>query len=174
MRRSSRLSGGPPSPDHLVAAGRGADAYGVGVPTQDPGGRQRFAAYGLVVDERRRVLLVRASATANVPGVWYPPGGGVEYGEHPEQAVLRELREETGYVGRVVDLCSVVSDTTDTVTPGGRAIHTIRLIYRLEVVSGELVDETDGTTDHAAWVTAHDATMLRLAAFLAPLLPRTL
>jgi 8-oxo-dGTP diphosphatase len=154
----------------MVAAGRDANAYGLGVPAQDPG-RQRFAAYGLVVDERRRVLLVRASRTANVPGVWYPPGGGVEYGEHPEQAVLRELREETGYAGRVVELTCVVSDTTDSVTPGGQAIHTIRLIYRIEIVSGELRDETEGSSDHAAWVTAEEATELRLAAFMAPLMP---
>jgi ADP-ribose pyrophosphatase YjhB (NUDIX family) len=110
------------------------------------------------------VLLVRASRSATVPGVWYPPGGGVEYGEHPEQAVLRELREETGYTGRVVDLVAVLSDTAG-------AIHTIRLIYRLEVVSGDLRDETDGSSDRAAWITPEEATTLTLAGFFAPLLP---
>ncbi|HEU0192777.1 MAG TPA: NUDIX hydrolase [Gaiellales bacterium] len=139
------------------------------MPTPDPG-RQRFAAYGLVVDDRRRVLLVRASSAAAVPGVWYPPGGGVEYGEHPEQAVLRELSEETGYVGRVIELCSIVSDTVDRADPADQPIHSIRLIYRLELVSGELRDEAGGTTDRAAWVTAQDATTLTLAGFLAPLL----
>jgi 8-oxo-dGTP diphosphatase len=147
------------------------NAYRARVPNQNSG-RQRFAAYGLVIDGRRRVLLVRASPAANIPGIWYPPGGGVEYGEHPEQAVLRELTEETGYVGRVVELLTVVSDTADTVGRGGPALHTIRLIYRLQIVSGELLDETDGTTDHAAWVPPRDAVALSLAAFLAPLLPR--
>ena len=67
-------------------------------------------------------------------------------------------------------MSSVVSDTTDAISSGGQAIHTVRLIYRLEVVAGELLDETDGTTDHAAWVTLQDATKLTLAAFFVPLI----
>jgi ADP-ribose pyrophosphatase YjhB (NUDIX family) len=135
----------------------------VQVPTPDTT-RQQCAAYGLVVDDRRRVLLVRASRSASVPGVWYPPGGGVEYGEHPEQAVLRELREETGYTGRVVELVTVLSDTTD-------AVHTIRLIYRLEVISGDLRDEAEGSSDRAAWITPEEAARLTLAGFFRSLLP---
>ena len=49
---------------------------------------------GLVVDEARRVLLVRHSYVSG----FYLPGGGVEVGETLEQALARELAEEGNIV----------------------------------------------------------------------------
>jgi 8-oxo-dGTP diphosphatase len=55
----------------------------------------------IVIDEGGMILLVRR---ANPPaqGLWSIPGGRVEPGESHEQAVLRELREETGLAGVIV------------------------------------------------------------------------
>ncbi|WP_143014472.1 MULTISPECIES: NUDIX hydrolase [unclassified Paenibacillus] len=36
--------------------------------------------------------------------VWNFPGGGIEEGETPEEACVREVQEETGYVIQIVDL----------------------------------------------------------------------
>ena len=63
-------------------------------PVQTEGLRIREAARALVVSADRHVLLVRFEfATATV---WAPPGGGLEPGETHEQALVRELEEETG------------------------------------------------------------------------------
>ena len=55
----------------------------------------------IVVDDAGRLLLVRR---ANPPaqGLWSIPGGRVEIGESDEQAVVRELHEETGLRGRIL------------------------------------------------------------------------
>ena len=54
----------------------------------------RRAVRALVFDEADRILLVRFEALGRT--WWCPPGGGVEAGESDEEALVRELREESG------------------------------------------------------------------------------
>lgn len=53
-------------------------------------------AVGIVDDGRGNVLIARRRDDAMLGGLWEFPGGKVEPGEKPEQAVIRELNEETG------------------------------------------------------------------------------
>jgi len=64
-------------------------------------------AGGVILDAQGRVLLVRR---ANPPaaGTWSLPGGRIEPGETPEQAVVREILEETALPTRVVAPLGVV------------------------------------------------------------------
>lgn len=63
--------------------------------------------YGLTVraviyDENGRILLLkRSSRSRNYPGKWEFPGGKVDQGERFDDALLREVREETGMSGRI-------------------------------------------------------------------------
>jgi 8-oxo-dGTP diphosphatase len=110
---------------------------------------QRIAAYGIAADAEGRLLLVRAASYLTVAGRWFLPGGGVEHGETPDDALRREIAEETGLVVGASTLLGVLSDTWPI--PGGTDLHTLRLVYRVEQWSGTLRPEVSGSSDAAAW-----------------------
>jgi phosphohistidine phosphatase SixA len=122
-----------------------------------PAGSQvtRIAAYALCVDEAERVLLARLTYPELYAGWWTLPGGGIDFGEMPTEAVLRELTEETGLTGAVESLAGVESWVRRGPSPGGIAdeFQAIQVIYRVRVTGGTLTDEVDGSTDAAAWFT---------------------
>jgi len=62
----------------------------------------RVGAYAVLVDDRQRILL--ALWNEGPTPAWTVPGGGVEEGETPEEAAVREVREETGYDVELVRL----------------------------------------------------------------------
>lgn len=50
----------------------------------------------IVLNEEGKALILRRGSTAPwLPGYWNLPGGGIDEGESPEKAAIRELREET-------------------------------------------------------------------------------
>ncbi len=83
-----------------------------------------------VVVQEGRVLLVRRGAPPH-EGAWALPGGFVRRGERLEDAVVRELAEETGLAGRVVGLVGAYSRPDRD--PRG---HTVSVVYALEVAPG--------------------------------------
>ncbi|WP_438006649.1 (deoxy)nucleoside triphosphate pyrophosphohydrolase [Sorangium sp. So ce321] len=60
-----------------------------------------------VIIERGRVLLTQRKVGAHLEGAWEFPGGKVEAGEDPRDALVRELREEIGVEARVGDIVEV-------------------------------------------------------------------
>jgi 8-oxo-dGTP diphosphatase len=126
---------------------------------------QRVAAYNVCIDAAGRLLLCRLSAITEAAGAWTLPGGGVEFGEHPESAALRELEEETGLVG-TIDALLAVDSVHRPVRLGEDAAdyHSIRILYRTTIVGGELQHEVAGSTDRAAWHTRADLETLPLVA----------
>lgn len=113
----------------------------------------RVAAYAVIVDAEDRILLAHWNDSGR--SGWTMPGGGLEDGEDPARAVVREVREETGYKVAVEDLLGIHS----RVIPPGRRItagtreplHTLRIVYRARITGGRLRNEIDGSTDRAAW-----------------------
>lgn len=58
--------------------------------------QQRVAVYGLIFDLNKNFLILKRASTDSRPGVWELPGGGLEPNESPQDAVRREVKEETG------------------------------------------------------------------------------
>jgi 8-oxo-dGTP diphosphatase len=83
------------------------------------------------------VLLVKRK---NLPykDMWALPGGFVEYGETTEEAVAREVREETGIEMKITRLVGVYSDPGRD--PRG---HTISVVYEGIIATGEPIAGDD-------------------------------
>ena len=100
----------------------------------------RPSVYGIVIEDGKLLMSKQFKTKFDVPG------GGVDIGEDLEQAVVREVKEETGIDVEVVRLAGVKSNIfIDTHSKGihyGESYHSILLFYLCRKVGGEL--STDG------------------------------
>jgi ADP-ribose pyrophosphatase YjhB (NUDIX family) len=126
---------------------------------------QRFAAYAVATDPAGRVLLTRIAEGYPGGGNWHLPGGGTDYGEQPGVALLRELVEETGQRGRLVEVLGVASHRdAASLGPEGYPIdwHGVRAFYRVQVPVPTVpwVPDVGGSTSEARWFALGDVTGL--------------
>jgi 8-oxo-dGTP diphosphatase len=137
-------------------------------PLARPSRVQRFGAYAAATDPDGRILLARIAPGFPGAGRWHLAGGGTDHGETPEQALARELAEETSQRGRVTGLLGI-SHRHDpaAVGPEGAPIdwHTIRVVFRVQVdvpTEPVVTEEAGGSTAAAAWFTPEEVETLEL------------
>jgi len=148
---------GPGADPDPGAAGRGPrrDEGLVLGPGEEPQPYQRVAAYA-VVTSPRGVLVTELSDRTNAPGQWGLPGGGIDPGEDPLDAVVRECWEESGQQVTVSELALVQTSHWVGRAPGGRVedFHAVRIVYRATcpAPTEPVVHDVGGTTADARWV----------------------
>ena len=122
---------------------------------------QRVGAYALI-RRGEDVLLVRFSATGFHTGSWSLPGGGIDHGERPTAALVREVAEECGVEAEVGDLVHVHDQHFSGTAPSGRFedFHAVSLVFEATVPDDAepRVVEVDGTTDAVEWVPLREVT----------------
>jgi ADP-ribose pyrophosphatase YjhB (NUDIX family) len=90
--------------------------------------RPLVGVLAVALDEQQERVLIRRAET----GSWGLPGGMVEYGERLEEALARELREETGY--RVTQVTRVVG--VYSAPDRDPRIHSVCVLVEARVVRG--------------------------------------
>lgn len=111
----------------------------------------RLAAYALCVDSGS-VLLAQISHRGDESGSWTLPGGGLEFGEHPESGLARELYEETGLTGEITGLVGVDSILFPDTPSFPGEVHSVRIVYSVNAAGHPAVTEIDGTVQDARWI----------------------
>ena len=119
----------------------------------------RVAAYGLVLQDQKILLCRISKELPKWQGQWTLPGGGLNFGEAPDVAMVREVNEEAGLAVEATSVAAVDSLYDGASTP---AFHGIRIIYRTNLLGGNLRSEIVGTTDLAAWVDYTDLKSMQL------------
>jgi 8-oxo-dGTP pyrophosphatase MutT (NUDIX family) len=103
---------------------------------------------GIVFDAAGRILLVRQRPL----GLWTTPGGSVDPGETPADAVVREVWEETGLYAVPLRILGVYGGPSCLVTyPNGDRTEYVATAFECEVRGGVLRADSD-ETDAAAFV----------------------
>jgi 8-oxo-dGTP diphosphatase len=107
--------------------------------------RRPLIGVGAVVfNARDEILLIKRGKEPHY-GRWMVPGGTLEWGETLEQAVIREVHEETGVEIRLDGFVEII----EAIVPGDAGFHYVIMDYVATHVAGEPVAGDDAL--EATW-----------------------
>lgn len=104
----------------------------------------------IVHDSSGRILLLRRPQRAVAGGSWTLPGGKIDYGESPDTAAARELREETQFTAE--HLRFLFYQDSPPLTPGG--MHALNLYFTCNVEGTPTLNRESTAYE---WVTLEEA-----------------
>ncbi|MER6617580.1 NUDIX hydrolase [Streptomyces xantholiticus] len=120
----------------------------------------RLAAYAVCIEDRR-ILLARHVPPEGESN-WTLPGGRVEHGEDPFDAVIREVAEETGCAAVVDRLLGVDSRVIPAaVARAGVEHQNVGIFYHVRITGGRPRPEPHGEIAESVWTPIPDVACLR-------------
>ena len=99
-------------------------------------------AGGCIFNENGEVLLQRRGDSNK----WGFPGGAIELGETPQQAAIREVKEETGLDVEIGRLIGVYTEC-DMEYPNGDRAQSIAIVFEMKAIGGELLCDGEETLE---------------------------
>jgi 8-oxo-dGTP diphosphatase len=125
--------------------------------------RLLLVAAAALVDPENRVLVCQRPAGKSMAGLWEFPGGKVESGETPEQALRRELREELS-----IDACEECLAPFHFASHAYEDFHLLMPLFLCSNWEGEIVPKEGQVT---RWVRASRLRDLDMPPADLPLIP---
>jgi 8-oxo-dGTP diphosphatase len=113
-----------------------------------------MASYAVAINDGA-ILLARIASGYPGQGRWTLPGGGVEWGEHPDEALVREVHEETGFSVTEFSLIGINSRVFSA-TANHAGLHAVRMLYDVPLNGEPRVVEVDGSVDAVRWLALDD------------------
>lgn len=96
---------------------------------------------GICINEQNELLMVKSFGSEG----WAVPSGGIEEGESPEECCVREVKEETGYVVKVIEQLRVKEITI-------KGIEVKTYYFRVEKIGESSgINDPDGIIAEADW-----------------------
>jgi len=119
----------------------------------------RIGAYGVINDGLGAILLVQLGEREPDHGKWTLPGGGLEFGEQPQDAANREIQEETGLTVYLEDPIKIFTFVTGEASD---ATHHTAILYRTKDHRGSIKAANDGFTGAVQWFSYQELISLDL------------
>ena len=119
----------------------------------------RSCAYGVATNNGKVLLTVDRGKDGRE--VWWLPGGGIDEGETHEDALRREINEETGL--RVLNNTPLFKTRDVRSSASGDVRDTTRIIHKIDLSPGAITQEVGGSSGEAQWVPVDKAMNLKLA-----------
>ena len=121
----------------------------------------KVAAHGLIKKDNKYLIIQRSANDDYMPGFWDIPGGTIGFGEKIEDALIREITEETGLniaTGKILFCFGYISETIPD-------RHQFTLVYACDYIGGEIKLDPQEHQDFK-WVTLEEMKNLPKIAFL--------
>lgn len=133
------------------------------LPLATPAPKTIWVAAVALVDGDGRVLLAQRPPGKEMAGLWEFPGGKIEASETPEEALIRELKEELG-----IDVSASCLSPLTFASHRYDAVHLVMPLYACRIWKGH-VQALEGQA--LAWVKPHDLENYPMPPADIPLIP---
>jgi len=101
--------------------------------------KNRNCSVALIEKDGKILMGNKASGVGPYPDTWRLPGGGIEEGETPEDAVKREVMEEVGLEVLEVEKIGIYED--EEPNKNGEMIHYVFNMFKVKISGNEKVSE---------------------------------
>lgn len=120
----------------------------------------RLAVHTWIEKDNKFLIVRRSLSDSFMPGVWDTPGGSLNFGEDPKDALIRETKEESNLkieIGQLLFCHNLVCNNSD---------HWFALVYQCQIIGQEKIILDPTEHEEYRWVTYEELKQLPKVAFL--------